>query len=79
LSASNEIHQYTICRADGEDFGEDFRWALATDETDWAWAENDEHDEPTEYVIEKWVRVGEWRRTFGEPIADEDDDESPGQ
>jgi hypothetical protein len=75
LSASLEYepnHEFTIRRADGSDIGGDYSYMSCDGPDDWMVAEESEHDDPTEYVIEKWVGVGQWRRTFGEPIADED-------
>lgn len=71
--------EFTIRRADCEAIMSEYSFMVCAGPDDWevAEAESEWHESPTEYVIEQWVKVGEWSRTFGEPEEDEDDDEVP--
>lgn len=63
--------EYTIRLANGESIYGEYGWMACDGPEDWLVAEESDHDEPTEYVIERWEKVGEWRRLFGGPLEDD--------
>lgn len=66
--------EYTIRRADGEEIMGEYSFMVCGGPDDWEVAEEEEDllESPTEYVIERWEKAGEWTRTFGELREEEE-------
>lgn len=65
---------FAIRLTDGEMIYGEYSWMEASGPGDWTFADEGDHDEPTEYEIVEMTVRSVAKRTFGVP-SEEDDDE----